>query len=154
MAKKAASVTNCAHEDRKHFARGMCKSCYNAKVKPKPSASAIRAKKWYRDNRAARVYGDGITGDSGVNFFTLASDPNGDLVKGSRFIQRDFIASLIAGNWPEGLIVENNERVVFRVRYIDEYDHAVLQRDDGAIFSPSGVGPNYQLSRLKNGKSN
>lgn len=153
MSRKPAKITNCPHPDRRHFAKGMCKSCYNGKIRPEPSASAIRGKEWYHTNIAVRVYGDGITRDSGVHFFVVASDPNDDLVKGSRFIQRDFLASLIAGNWPEGLIVKNSEAKRFTVRYMERFSHAVLQRDDGVIYSPSGNGQNYQLTKVKNGKS-
>lgn len=132
----------------------MCKSCYNASVKGEPSASAIRGRQFYASNRTTRIYGDGITNDSGVQFFAIASDPNDDLVIGSRYVRRDFLASLLQDIWPDGLIVRDDKRNKYTITFVKGLDHALLKRSDRKFFQATGKGHNYKLIEVKRGKSN
>ena len=151
--RRPAEISDCPHENRKHFARGMCKSCYNAsKLPDKPSASAIRGKEFYAKNRTTRIYGDGITTDAGAQFFAIASDPNDDLIIGSRYVRRDFLASLLSDSWPDGLIIKDQKRRKYTVKFLKGFDHAFLKRPDGTLFQPTGKGHNYRLVRIENGK--
>lgn len=154
MARIPAEISDCPHEYRRHFARGMCKSCYNAsKLPDKPSASAIRGREFYAQNKTTRIYGDGITNDSGAQFFAIASDPNDDLVIGSRYVRRDFLASLLMDAWPDGLVIKDDKQKKYTLVFVEGFDHALLKRSDRKLFQATGKGHNYKLMEVENGKS-